>query len=37
MSETVCPEGAPVVNADTPNATPPAPIDQEPVTQWEGQ
>jgi hypothetical protein len=31
------PTGAPVVPVDAPNVAPPAPIDQEPVTEWEGE
>lgn len=31
------PTGAPVIMPDAPNVLPPAPIDQNPVTEWEGQ
>lgn len=38
MSEQVpeMPVGAPVFEIDAPNVSPPAPIDQSPVTEWEG-
>lgn len=38
MAEEVeAPEGAPVITDDAPNVLPQAPIDQSPVTEWEGQ